>query len=123
MNHASRVAQPQARTAFRPRVNIFETPTEFRLSAEVAGATPENTAVEVKDNVMSVRVAVADRPRASAKQVVGEYSVGDFERTFQLGENIALDKLEAKVADGVLTIRLPKAESVQPKKIVVSSGS
>jgi HSP20 family protein len=46
---------------------------------------------------------------------------GSFHRTLRMPAEIDADKVEAKIADGVLTLRLPKAESARPKKIKISA--
>jgi HSP20 family protein len=51
--------------------------------------------------------------------VLCEYGVGDYYRVFTLDESINADKISAEIKNGVLTLHLPKAEAVKPKKIKV----
>jgi HSP20 family protein len=48
-----------------------------------------------------------------------ELPQGNFQRTLRLPASIQADKIEANINDGVLELRLPKAESAKPKKIKV----
>jgi HSP20 family protein len=52
----------------------------------------------------------------------GEYGIGDFFRTFTIGETIDADKISAELKDGVLTLHLPKTEAVKPRRIEVQSS-
>jgi HSP20 family protein len=50
-----------------------------------------------------------------------EYGVGDFLRTFRVGEQIDASRISAEYSNGVLKLRLPKAEAVRPRKIKVDA--
>ena len=52
-----------------------------------------------------------------------EYGVGDYYRSFQIGEGIDAQKIEAELRDGVLTVHLPKTEAVKPRRIQVKASS
>jgi HSP20 family molecular chaperone IbpA len=67
-----------------------------------------------------VRVDRSKRPD-EGRFLWREYGVGDFHRSFTLGETIDHGKIHAVVSDGVLTIHLPKAEAVKPRKIAVQA--
>jgi len=54
--------------------------------------------------------------------VQDEYGVGDFYRAFSVGIEVNPEKIAAEYAQGVLTIRLPKAERVKPRRIAVKAG-
>jgi HSP20 family protein len=51
-----------------------------------------------------------------------EYGVGDFRRTFQIGEGIDAAKIAAELREGVLTVHLPKAPELMPRKIAVKAN-
>ncbi len=50
-----------------------------------------------------------------------EYGVGDYYRAFTIGEAIDADKITAELKQGVLTVHLPRVESVKPKKVAVKA--
>ncbi len=51
-----------------------------------------------------------------------EYGVGNYERSFEVSDQIDANKITAQIKDGVLTVHLPKAEVVKPRKIDVQNG-
>jgi len=111
------------RSAAYPAVNIREVSDAFLLEAELPG-------IKVSDLELSVRhdelVLKGQRKEPDAQDRTyhrRERGVGSFVRTLTLPGPIDADKVEAKFADGVLLVRLPKSAQAMPKKIVVRSGN
>lgn len=113
--------------AYLPSVDVIETPDELRIVADVPGATAEGVDITFEERTLTLRAAV--RPRDGAPAAHGrralhrEYGVGDYVRSFVVHELIDRDRVEASLDDGVLTLRLPKAEAVRPRKIQVRAAS
>ena len=110
------------RPVFQPRIDLWETATEWNLVAELPGVRPEDLEITSQEGTLTVAGKVSNRVVENAKIRRSEYGVGDFRRTFHLGESLAADSAEATLKDGVLTLRLPKHESVLPRKIQVRQG-
>jgi len=104
---------------YRPSVDILETTDELTVVADVPGARPETIDVDFKDGTLTLHARVAPRRDEKAEYLLHEYGVGDFWRTFRVSEAIDAAKITAEYADGVLTLHLPKAEAVKPRKISV----
>ncbi len=105
---------------FRPEIDIRETPEAFVVTADVPGATPESIDITLDQSVLTFRASVQARRPEGARQIVREYGVGNYERSFRIGEGVDTDKIAAEVKDGVLTLRLPKAETTRARKIKVA---
>lgn len=118
---AAPAAEKTAAT-FRPSVDIFEGADEFVIRADLPGARADAIDVRVDDGVLRFRAAVATRPPAGARQIVGEYGVGDFERSFRLGDGIDTERINAEFKDGVLTLRVPKAAVLKPRSVPVRAA-
>jgi len=114
--------QQSERPVFQPRIDLWETTTDWNLVAELPGVRPEDLEIVTKEGTLTVEGKVRDRVVENGKIRRSEYGVGDFRRTFNLGDSLAADGAEATLKDGVLTLRLPKHESVLPKKIQVRQG-
>lgn len=118
------VAQPESTRGgvyYTPRVDIYETADELVLQCDVPGAKPEDIHLRFEKGELSLHGKVRLR-QAPAEYVQDEYGVGDFYRAFSIGTELNAEKIAAEYAQGVLTIRLPKAERVKPRRIAVRAG-
>jgi HSP20 family protein len=104
---------------FSPAVDIVETADRFTLTADVPGADAGGVEAHFEEGVLKVRGTVQPRQSGETRWLVREYGVGAWERSFRIGEGIDVSRIEAKCAGGVLTLNLPKAEHVLPRKIEV----
>lgn len=94
-------------TGWLPPLDIYETDTEIVVTAEVAGMSREDFAVELTDNVLHLR---GDRPPPHAPDSFHrvERHHGTFERSFELPTPVDPKRIEATYELGVLKVRLPK---------------
>lgn len=98
-------------------VNIQEHDDAYVLSALVPGLKAEDLNIQVLEDVVSIE---GEYKTDEAEYLLSELPNGSFRRSLRLPAPIQADHVEAKIADGVLTLSLPKAESARPKKIQVS---
>jgi HSP20 family protein len=107
---------------FMPPFDVKETPEAFLISADLPGIKQEDVEVKVADNRLTI-----EGKREAEKTEKGEHyysverSFGRFTRAFTLPQGTLGDKIEAKLADGVLSIVIPKKPEAQPKKIPVKT--
>lgn len=119
---ARRAAQNRERTL---GINIREEDDAYILSALVPGLNAEDLNIQVLEDVLRIegeyqRSGSADKADDN-QYLVRELPSGSFARTLRLPSVIDADHVEAKIADGVLTLTLPKAESARPKKISIQT--
>ena len=107
---------------YRPNVDIRESSEELTVHADVPGVKADDVDISFEDGTLTIHGKVNKRTPEDANYALNEYGVGDFHRTFQVGEKIDADKISAECADGVLTLHLPKAEAAKPRKIAVQTG-
>ena len=106
---------------YRPNVDILEEKDELVVLADVPGATAEDIVVDFEDGTLTIHAKVKPRGEDDRQYLVQEYGLGDYYRTFRVSESIDAGKISAECADGVLTLHLPKAEAVKPRKITVTT--
>lgn len=101
-----------------PPMDVWETGTELIYEFELPGVPPNSVSVEVEDGTLSVS---ASRERTSSRDSIGRFErrYGTFSRTVGLPAGIVEDSIQAKHADGVLRIAVPKPEQPKPKRIEV----
>lgn len=108
------IEQPEMRAL---GVNVREQDDAYVLSALVPGLKAEDLNIQVMENVVSIEGSYQD---ADGDYLLNELPSGSFRRALRLPTEVEAEKAEAKIADGVLTLSLPKAESARPKKINIS---
>jgi HSP20 family protein len=106
---------------FAPRVDIFETPTELLLYADLPGVPPYDIDLRYERGELVLH-GKTGAIEAKGTPVLEEFDRGDFRRVFQIHETIDASKIEAEHKQGVLTVHLPKQESVKPKQVQVRAG-
>ena len=106
---------------FIPQVDIYEDAKVITLQADMPGVGKEGVHINIKDDQLTINGRVS-LPAEGETLLHKEYEVGNYFRQFTLSEIIDQGKITAKMADGVLTLILPKAEKAVPKKIEISVG-
>lgn len=104
-----------------PLVNVTEDGDNYWLRAELPGVSVEDLDISVTGKSLAItgerRIAGEDE---SAKYHRKERESGSFSRMIDLPNLVDGEKVEAKLLNGVLTVRLPKAESAKPRQIKIS---
>lgn len=106
-----------------PAVDVFETGDAVILKAELPGLRVDDVDVEVDDNVLMIsgERTLTDRVEEGHYYRL-ERSYGRFSRSLTLPQGIRADEVSATFTDGVLEVRIPKAEEAKPRKVAVVSG-
>ena len=119
----SGVAGPRAAGVF-PAINVSETGEALLVRAELPGIKPDDLEITVEDNTLTLagkREMPAETERVSYHRREREW--GSFRRSFSLPNKVDADKVQARYADGILTVELPKAAEARPKQITVQAGA
>ncbi len=107
---------------YRPNVDILENPDELQVLVDLPGSSTDAINVHFEDGTLTIHGRVPPRQTEDTPFLMQEYGVADFFRTFQVSEGIDAARISADYSDGVLRLRLPKAEAVKPRKIAVRGG-
>lgn len=107
---------------FQPPVDIFETPDELVLAADMPGVPPDGVSVNLEGDQLTLEGRVRPEEYEGLKPLHVEYGVGGYFRRFTLGEHIDRDNIKAELRNGVLQLRLPKAERAKTRKISVQAA-
>ena len=105
-------------------VNIYADAEGYTFVAVIPGVKAEELNIEAEGNVVKFSGEII-APAISADEKVrtlrNEIAYGKFNRAFELPEEIDADKIEANLESGILTVRVPKAETVKPRSIKVQA--
>jgi HSP20 family protein len=102
-----------------PEVNIRETRDDYVLQAELPGVNKDGLEITLEGNELTL-VGRRQRGELKAPALYRESSAADYRRVFELDPAIDAARIDAKIEQGVLTLRLPKSERVKPRKITVN---
>ncbi len=111
----------EAERVFAPVVDVYETDQDLVVKAELPGVKKENLEVSIRDNALYIKGEKKEEKEEKTETYHRvERVYGRFERTIPLPTDIKLESAKAEFKDGVLEIRIPKAEGAKEKKIEIS---
>jgi len=118
--------QEESRTrpgrAFVPDVDIREDEQALWLWADMPGVVQDQVEVEIHDDVLRIEGRICADDYGGLSPVYTEYKVGNYIRRFTLADAQQFDRdaIAARLVNGVLEVKLPKAEKVKPRRIPVT---
>jgi HSP20 family protein len=118
-NDVAPVERTLGGATYVPRFDIWENDDEMILYGDLPGVMPEDLEVRFENPVLTIHGKVSPRHN-DIKFLHSEYGIGDFHRTFTIGEAIDTERISAELKNGVVTVHLPKSEKVKPRRIEVN---
>src|SRR3989442_15586106 len=110
----------RAGRTYLPDVDICETQDSLWLWADMPGVDEGSIEVNLAKGVLSIEGRVSLQYYENLSPVYTEYNVGNYLRRFTVSSDIDADRIKARMANGVLEVELPKAESAKPRRIPVA---
>lgn len=110
----------QSENKFNAQLDIVETDKDYLVTVDLPGIKPEDVKVELEDGRLTVsgnRETVVEENTKHVHRL--ERTRGSFHRMINLPREVDVSKIEAQFDQGVLNVRLPKAEEKQPRKIEI----
>lgn len=110
----------QRSEGFPLALDVAEDDTDYIVKASMPGVDPDQVEITLTDNVLTIKGETkSDQDTDEKNYHVRERRFGSFMRSVTLPVPVDADKVEATHENGVLTLRLPKAEAAKPKRISV----
>ena len=94
----------------------------FTAYIDLPGVDPSTIDIDVEDRTLTVRAEHKAPEGEDLQWLAHERTSGTYARQLTLGYGVALEKVEASYADGVLTLTIPVAEEAKPRKIEVKAA-
>jgi HSP20 family molecular chaperone IbpA len=104
----------------KPAVNIIETAEGLMLTADIPGAAKETLDINVEKGILTIS-APASRSMPGTPGY-SEFELTTYFRQFSVPESLDQEKAAADFANGILTLKIPKAEAAKPRKIEIKAG-
>jgi len=103
-----------------PPVDVYENADELLVVADVPGATHDGIDVQLEKGQLTILAKRVDE--STGDPVAMEYRLRNYFRVFSVPQGIDASKIDAQLSAGVLRLRLPKSESLKPRRIEVKQG-
>lgn len=113
-----------ALTAWAPSVDIYETPNDLVVKADLPDVDEKDIDVRVENNLLTIRgERKFDKSVAEDNYLRIERTYGTFSRSFSLPNTVNAEAIRAEYNNGVLTVNLPKREESKPRQVRVNVTS
>ncbi len=103
-----------------PRANLYDAGDSLEMKIEVPGLAKEDLSIKIQGNYLEISgTRKSDAPEGYSSHRV-ERGTASFSRSFTLPSDVDANKVDARLANGLLTLTLPKSEAAKPKQITIS---
>ena len=113
--------EPKNPVCLTPRFDLYEDDNGYVLIGDLPGVDADHLEVQCHQQELTIVGRVPERWHGR-EHIAEEYGVGDFRRMFTISASIDQEAIQAEMANGVLTVRLPKIAEAKPRKITVKAG-
>jgi HSP20 family protein len=103
-----------------PLVNVFDDGDHFVVVVELPGVNKEDLDIQVTGDTLRIQGKKTIAYDESASIHRRERAAGQFDRTLTLPDDVDAARVSAEYRDGVLTLRLPRAESAKPRTVTIN---
>ena len=114
--------QPERRAdvALMPPVDVIEDSTGITLRADLPGVPKEKLNLQVEADTLTIEGDLSFAMPGTLEATYAEVGVPRFRRAFTLSKDLDAANVSAELKQGVLTLRIPKSEHAQPRRIQVN---
>ncbi|MBM3280735.1 MAG: Hsp20/alpha crystallin family protein [Candidatus Handelsmanbacteria bacterium] len=109
------------RRVYTPRADVYETPEEIVVVAELPGISEESLDITLEQRELTIRGTRSTAALEGYRLIYSEYGEGNYERRFVLADSIDRAGIAASLKNGVLQLRLPKVKEALARKIPVKA--
>ncbi len=100
-------------------MDLYRSGENFTATFDLPGVDASSIDIDVEDRTLTVRAERHQKAPDEVQWLSRERTTGTVARQLNLGPGLALDRIQAAYADGVLTLTIPVAEEAKPRKIAV----
>ena len=116
--------EDSAITTWAPAVDIYETPNELVVKADLPDVDEKDIDIRIENNLLTIHSERKFEKNVSEDNYLRvERTYGSFNRSFSLPNTVNPDGIKAEYKNGVLTVNLPKREESKPRQVKVAVNS
>ena len=114
--------EPSKSNGFTLALDVHETEDAYQIHADVPGVTSENIDIRLQDDVLTISAENNyEHEEKQGNALLQERRYGKFSRSLRFPVHVKNDAVEANFENGVLTVTVPKAEEVKPRRIEIKA--
>jgi len=102
-----------------PLVDIYETKDDYFLTAQMPGVKKEDVKIKLEEGNLVIMGRIEYEQNFNNKYVLKETEIGNFYRRFKISDSVDETKIDAKLDNGILNVKLPKHDRLKPKTIEI----
>jgi len=106
---------------FDPSIDVHASDNEVVFVCDVPGIKQDDLEITLENHVLTIKGTRKFEGKENEQVMLGR-AYGSFNRSYTLPDYVDDENLSARLADGVLTIRIPKQPKAKPKKIQITNG-
>ncbi len=110
---------PADEAALMPPVDVIEDKTGITLYADMPGVPKDKLDLQIDAETLTIRGEISLDLPADMESTHAEVGLTQYRRTFTLSRELDPDKISADFNNGVLKLRIPKAEHALPRKVQI----
>ncbi|MHC1739539.1 MAG: Hsp20/alpha crystallin family protein [Anaerolineaceae bacterium] len=100
-------------------VELTESAEEYVVKAFLPGLTSEDVNIQFSDGILSIDGEYKDLSEEKTEKLINEFPIGRFARSFEIANPILDEKIAASMSNGILIVKVPKAEVAKPRTIKI----
>ncbi len=108
--------------ALLPSIDVYEDETGITLTADLPGVSKDRLGVKVNGDNLLIEGDISVPAPQDMELLYAEVLASSYRRSFTLSRELDASKIEANLKDGVLKLRIPKAEEARPRRIEIKVG-
>lgn len=103
-------------------LDVYQTPSDLVIKATIPGVNPDDVDITITGDTLTINAEIKEETVQDAEYLYRERRFGAVTRTISLPKSLKGDEAEASFDNGVLTLKIPKAEEAKPKQIKVKAS-
>lgn len=112
----------QSAPAMIPNVDVVEDDAGITISADLPGVPKDKLLLRIEGETLQIEGELVSDAPEGMEAIYAEVRVPRYRRAFTLSRELDTEKINASMKDGVLNLRIPKAEHAQPRRIEVKAA-
>lgn len=102
-----------------PPIDIYTSDDEYVIKADMPSVSKNDLDITLHDNKLEISGKTSADESKLKGALYNEYTLYNYYRSFQVGNDVDGNKISAEIDKGVLTLKLPKKEETKPRKITI----